>query len=84
MIEFIIFVLTATIGRMFLCGANDFIIIFVALECLSLCSYLLSEYTKKDVRSNETIMRYLFMGGINSSILAYGFSWLYGLFGEEI
>jgi hypothetical protein len=30
MIEFIIFVLTTTIGRMFLCGANDLIIIFVA------------------------------------------------------
>ncbi len=38
---------------------------------------------KKDVWSNETIMKYLLMGGISSSILAYGFSWLYGLFGEE-
>jgi NAD(P)H-quinone oxidoreductase subunit 2 len=47
MIEFIIFVLTTTIGGMFLCGANDLITIFIALECLSLCSYLLSGYTKK-------------------------------------
>jgi NADH:ubiquinone oxidoreductase subunit 2 (subunit N) len=28
-------------------------------------------------------MKYLPMGGISSSILACGFSWLYGLFGEE-
>jgi NADH:ubiquinone oxidoreductase subunit 2 (subunit N) len=28
-------------------------------------------------------MKYLLMGGISSSILAYGFSWLYGLFGKE-
>nr|AND48027.1 subunit 2 of NADH-plastoquinone oxidoreductase [Sphagnum australe] len=83
MTEFIIFVLTATIGGMFLCGANDLITIFVALECLSLCSYLLSGYTKKDVRSNEAVMKYLLMGGISSSILAYGFSWLYGLSGGE-
>ncbi|GKC95333.1 hypothetical protein Tco_1160775 [Tanacetum coccineum] len=34
---------------MFLCGANDLITIFVAPECFSLCSYLLSGYTKKDV-----------------------------------
>nr|QWZ47509.1 NADH-plastoquinone oxidoreductase subunit 2 [Calohypnum plumiforme] len=81
--EFLIFVLTATIGGMFLCGANDLITIFVSLECLSLCSYLLSGYTKKDVRSNEAVMKYLLIGGTSSSILIYGFSWLYGLSAGE-
>ncbi|KAH9686109.1 NAD(P)H-quinone oxidoreductase subunit 2 A [Citrus sinensis] len=68
----------------FLCGANDLITIFVALECFSLCSYLLSGYTKKDVRSNEATMKYLLMGGASSSILVHGFSWLYGSSGGEI
>uniref|UniRef100_A0AAU6PBM7 NAD(P)H-quinone oxidoreductase subunit 2, chloroplastic n=1 Tax=Pohlia lutescens TaxID=2779719 RepID=A0AAU6PBM7_9BRYO len=81
--EFLIFILTATIGGMFLCGANDLITIFVSVECLSLCSYLLSGYTKKDVRSNEAVMKYLLIGGTSSSILVYGFSWLYGLSGGE-
>lgn len=82
--EFLLFVLTATLGGMFLCGANDLITIFVALECFSLCSYLLSGYTKRDLRSNEATMKYLLMGGASSSILVYGFSWLYGLSGGEI
>nr|YP_009440638.1 NADH-plastoquinone oxidoreductase subunit 2 [Lessertia frutescens]ATG87704.1 NADH-plastoquinone oxidoreductase subunit 2 [Lessertia frutescens] len=82
--EFLLFILTATLGGMFLCSANDLITIFVALECFSLCSYLLSGYTKKDVRSNEATMKYLLMGGASSSILAYGFSWLYGSSGGEI
>ncbi|XP_057862637.1 NAD(P)H-quinone oxidoreductase subunit 2 A, chloroplastic-like [Cryptomeria japonica] len=82
--EFLLFILTATLGGMFLCGANDLTTIFVSLECLSLCSYLLSGYTKRDVRSNEAIMKYLLMGGTSSSILAYGLSWLYGLSGGEI
>nr|ULF47332.1 NADH dehydrogenase subunit 2 [Astragalus sinicus] len=82
--EFLLFILTATLGGMFLCSANDLITIFVALECFSLCSYLLSGYTKKDVRSNEATMKYLLMGGASSSILVYGFSWLYGLSGGEI
>lgn len=82
--EFLLFVLTATLGGMFLCGANDFITIFVAPECFSLCSYLLSGYTKKDVRSNEATMKYLLMGGASSSILVHGFSWLYGSSGGEI
>nr|YP_010483465.1 NADH dehydrogenase subunit 2 [Corydalis pinnata]YP_010483475.1 NADH dehydrogenase subunit 2 [Corydalis pinnata]UVV35525.1 NADH dehydrogenase subunit 2 [Corydalis pinnata]UVV35535.1 NADH dehydrogenase subunit 2 [Corydalis pinnata] len=82
--EFLLFVVTATLGGMFLCGANDFITIFVALECFSLCSYLLSGYTKRDVRSNEATTKYLLMGGASSSILVHGFSWLYGLSGGEI
>nr|UUL98472.1 NADH-plastoquinone oxidoreductase subunit 2 [Celosia argentea]UUL98488.1 NADH-plastoquinone oxidoreductase subunit 2 [Celosia argentea] len=82
--EFLLFVLTATLGGMFLCGANDLITIFVAPECFSLCSYLLAGYTKKDVRSNEATMKYLLMGGASSSILIHGFSWLYGSSGGEI
>ncbi|KAF5952531.1 hypothetical protein HYC85_010475 [Camellia sinensis] len=82
--EFFLFVLTTTLGGMFLCGANDLITIFVAPECFSLCSYLLSGYTKKDVWSNEATLKYLLMGGASSSILVHGFSWLYGSSGREI
>nr|YP_009668122.1 NdhB [Plagiochila chinensis]QCW58898.1 NdhB [Plagiochila chinensis] len=81
--EFLIFISGATTGGMLLCSANDLITIFVSLECSSLCSYLLCSYTKKDVRSNEATMKYLLMGGLSSSILAYGFSRLYGLSGGE-
>ncbi|XP_047259085.1 NAD(P)H-quinone oxidoreductase subunit 2 A, chloroplastic-like, partial [Capsicum annuum] len=41
-------------------------------------------YTKKDVWSNESTMKYLLMGGASSSILVHGFSWLYGSSGGEI
>jgi len=82
--EFLTFLLAATIGGMFLCSANDLITIFVALECLSLSSYLLAGYTKRDIRSNEAAMKYLLIGGASSSILLYGFSWLYGLSGGKI
>jgi NADH:ubiquinone oxidoreductase subunit 2 (subunit N) len=81
--EFLIFILAATVGGMLLCGANDLITIFVSLECLSLCSYLLCSFTKKDIRSNEAAMKYLLIGGLSSSILVYGFSRLYGLSGGE-
>lgn len=82
--EFLAFLLAATIGGMFLCSANDLITIFVSLECLSLSSYLLAGYTKKDIRSNEAAMKYLLIGGASSSILLYGFSWLYGLSGGKL
>ena len=84
MAEFLIFLITATVGGMFLCGANDLVTIFVSLECLSLSSYLLAGQAKRDIRSNEASLKYLLMGGASSSILVYGFSWLYGLSGGEI
>ncbi|KAL6348426.1 hypothetical protein AAG906_005734 [Vitis piasezkii] len=83
-IEFLLFVLTTSLRGMFLCCANNLITIFVALECFSLCSYLLFGYTKRDVRSNEATTKYLLIGGASSSILIHGFSWLYGSFGGEI
>ncbi|KAJ8425432.1 hypothetical protein Cgig2_032232 [Carnegiea gigantea] len=82
--EFLLFVLTTTLGGMFLYDTNDLITIFVSLECFNLCSYLLSGYTKKDVRSNEATTKYLLMGEASSSILVHGFSWLYGSSGGEI
>nr|WGO59934.1 NADH-plastoquinone oxidoreductase subunit 2 [Aneura maxima]WGO60020.1 NADH-plastoquinone oxidoreductase subunit 2 [Aneura maxima] len=81
--EPLVFLLTGTIGGMFLCGANDLVTISVSLECSSLCSYSLCSYTGKDIRSNEAAIKYLPMGGLSSSILAYGFSWLYGSSGGE-
>ena len=81
---FLTLILGATIGGMFLCIANNLITVFVALECLSLCSYILAGYAKKDVRSNEAALKYLLMGGASSSILVYGFSWLYGLSGGQL
>nr|UPO65506.1 NADH dehydrogenase subunit 2 [Teilingia granulata] len=82
--EFLIFLLTATVGGMFLCAANDLVTIFVSLECLGLSSYLLAGQAKKDIRSNEASLKYLLMGAASSSILVYGFSWLYGLSGGEL
>jgi NAD(P)H-quinone oxidoreductase subunit 2 len=60
-----------------LCGVNDLITIFVAPKCFNLCSYLLSGYMKRDVRSNEATMNDLLMGGASSSIMVHVFSWLY-------
>ena len=51
--EFLGILLTATLGGMFLSGADELVTIFVALETLSISSYLLTGYMKRDPRSNE-------------------------------
>nr|QKV46978.1 NADH-plastoquinone oxidoreductase subunit 2 [Plagiogyria subadnata] len=82
--EFSLFISTAGSGGMPLRRANDLVTIFVASECSSLSSYLLSGYAKKDIRSNEATMKFLLMGGASTSFLVYGFSLLYGLSGGEV
>nr|YP_003795558.1 NADH-plastoquinone oxidoreductase subunit 2 [Pteridium aquilinum subsp. aquilinum]ADK47537.1 NADH-plastoquinone oxidoreductase subunit 2 [Pteridium aquilinum subsp. aquilinum] len=82
--EFLLFTLTAGLGGMVLCYANDLITIYVALEFISLSSCFLSGYTKRDIRSNEATTKFLPMGGTSSSFLLYGFSSLYGLSGGQL
>ena len=81
--EFIAIMLTATLGGMFLCGANDLVTIFISLEMLSISSYLMTGYMKRDPRSNEAALKYLLIGASSSAIFLYGVSLLYGLSGGE-
>ncbi len=81
--EFIMILLCATLGAMFLSGANELVVIFVSLETLSISSYLLTGYTKRDPRSNEAALKYLLIGASSSAVFLYGVSLLYGLSGGE-
>jgi NAD(P)H-quinone oxidoreductase subunit 2 len=81
--EFISILLTATLGAMFLSGANELVMIFISLEMLSISSYLLTGYMKRDPRSNEAALKYLLIGAASSAIFLYGVSLLYGLSGGE-
>ncbi|MBD2616081.1 MAG: NAD(P)H-quinone oxidoreductase subunit N [Nostoc sp. ZfuVER08] len=81
--EFIAILLTATLGGMFLSGASELVMIFISLETLSISSYLLTGYTKRDPRSNEAALKYLLIGASSTAVFLYGVSLLYGLSGGQ-
>lgn len=81
--EFIAILLTATLGGMFVSAASELVIIFISLEALSISSYLLTGYTKRDPRSNEAALKYLLIGASSTAVFLYGASLLYGLSGGE-
>jgi NAD(P)H-quinone oxidoreductase subunit 2 len=68
---------------MLLSGANELVTIFVSLETLSISSYLMTGYMKRDPRSNEAALKYLLIGASSSAVFLYGISLLYGLSGGE-
>ena len=81
--EFIAILLSATLGGMFLSGASELVMIFISLETLSISSYLLTGYTKRDPRSNEAALKYLLIGASSTAVFLYGVSLLYGLSGGQ-
>ncbi len=79
--EYAAILLAATLGAMLLCGSTDLVSVFVSLETLSVASYLLSGYMKRDARSSEAALKYLLIGSAAAAVFLYGSSLLYGISG---
>ncbi len=75
-------VLFSTTGMMLLVGASDLIVMFVALELMSIPIYALVAITRWRQRSTEGAIKYFTMGALSTAVTAYGVGWLYGTTGE--
>jgi NADH-quinone oxidoreductase subunit N len=79
--EFYYLFLTALLGAMFMASSGDLITLFVGLELLSISSYILAGIQKRNLKSNESAMKYVINGGISTAITLFGMSYIYGLTG---
>ncbi len=77
--EFVLLILAATVGMMFLAGSQDILVIFISLELLSLSLYILTAFNKRSAQSSEAALKYFLFGGMSAAFLLFGFSLLYGL-----
>jgi NADH-quinone oxidoreductase subunit N len=75
-------VLLSTAGMVFLALANDLIVLFVALETMSVGVYVLAGMLRGDLRSNEASMKYFLLGAFASGFLLYGVAFFYGATGS--
>jgi NADH-quinone oxidoreductase subunit N len=80
--EFILLILFATSGMMFLVSSQNLLLIFIALELLSLSLYTLAAFSKDRPRSAEAGLKYFLFGGMSAAFLLFGFSLFYGLAGS--
>ncbi|MBN1475866.1 NADH-quinone oxidoreductase subunit N [Candidatus Sumerlaeota bacterium] len=69
------------VGLMFLVGAAHLLMIYLALEMVSLAAYLLTGHLKLDPRSSEAALKYYLFGALCSGLFLYGASILFGLTG---
>jgi NADH-quinone oxidoreductase subunit N len=79
--EFYALVLFATAGMMLLACAGDLIVVFLALELMSLSLYVLAGIFKLRLTSGEASMKYFLLGAFATSFLLYGIALVYGATG---
>ena len=79
--EFVAIVLLGTTGMLLMTAARDLLVIFVALELLSISLYVLTAFAKSSAISAEAALKYYLFGGMSAALMLFGFSYLYGLTG---
>jgi NADH-quinone oxidoreductase subunit N len=79
--EFAAMLLFAITGAMFIGGARDLLLLFLALELLVLPGYLLAGYAKRDGLSTEGAIKYFLLGSFSSAIFLFGLVFVFGYTG---
>jgi len=69
------------LGMLLMVSATDLILIYLAVELLSLSSYVLAGFTKLRDRNSEASLKYIIYGSAASGMMLFGISILYGLTG---
>jgi NADH-quinone oxidoreductase subunit N len=80
--EYYVLLLGATAGMMLLAAATSLMTIFLGIELLSICLYVLSGFARSALRSQESAMKYLLLGGFATGFLLYGMALIYGATGS--
>ena len=73
--------LLATLGMLLVAVASDLIFLLLAIEVVSIPSYLLAGYTRRDVRGLEAAMKFFIIGALSSVLSFFGASLLFGAYG---
>ncbi|MGA7702044.1 MAG: NADH-quinone oxidoreductase subunit N [Thermoguttaceae bacterium] len=80
--EYVGSLLLTVAGLMLVGVAGDLVLLFVALELISIPTYVLLYLGRRDAASQEAAAKYFFLSVLSSAILLYGFSFLYGIAGS--
>jgi NADH-quinone oxidoreductase subunit N len=83
-IEFFHIVLVVTAALMLLVQSAHFVMLFVALETVTVGFYVLIGYTRASALSLEAGLKYLIMGALSSALLLFGIVLLYGVVGNVV
>ena len=79
--EFYALLLAVTFSNLLLAASGDLAMLYLALEMVSIASYVMVAYLKGDRMSNEASLKYILFGAVSTGGMLYGLSLLYGMTG---
>jgi NADH-quinone oxidoreductase subunit N len=80
--EYYAIMLFAIVGMMLMAQASDLLLIFLALETMSIAVYVMTGFRRDQVQSTEGAFKYFLLGAFASSFFLYGIAFLYGVTGS--
>jgi NADH-quinone oxidoreductase subunit N len=80
--EYYTLILFGLVGMIMMATANDLLVIFIALEVLSLAVYVLTGIRRDDPRATEAAFKYFLLGAFSSAFFLYGIAFTFGLTGS--
>jgi NADH-quinone oxidoreductase subunit N len=80
--EFSPLIFLSTLGLMLLISANDLIMLYLAVELLSLAFYVLAGIKRDSQHSTEAALKYFLLGALSSGLLLFGMALVYAFTGE--
>jgi NADH-quinone oxidoreductase subunit N len=82
--EFFAMILFSLLGLLLTSAANDLLVLFFAIELVSVPTYVLVSLSREDARASEAGVKYFFLGAAAAALMVYGFSFLYGALGGHL
>lgn len=79
--EFYALVLFAATGMLIIASVNDFVLLFVALELVTITFYILTSFLRRQIPSLEAGTKYLILGALSSGFMVYGIAFVFGTTG---
>lgn len=74
-------ILFATVGMITLGTANNLVTVFVGLETMSICLYIMTGLIREDEGATESALKYFLLGAFSTGFFLYGIALLYGATG---
>ncbi|MGH9386693.1 MAG: NADH-quinone oxidoreductase subunit N [Vicinamibacterales bacterium] len=80
--EYYAVMLFAIVGMMLMVQASDLLLVFLALETMSIAVYVMTGFRRDQMQSTEAAFKYFLLGAFASSFFLYGIAFLYGVTGS--
>jgi len=77
--EYYVLILISVLGLLVMAGARDLVSLFVALETISIPTFVLAGWRKHDTKSNEAALKYFLIGVLSTAVMLYGMSFVFGM-----